>query len=63
MTTGRKPNLAGIQRFGAAAYVKLKNAGKLDKQASKGHFVGYDSKSKDTEFTGLKNVLYPSNAM
>ena len=31
MTTGRKPNLAGIQRFGAAVYVKLENAGKLDK--------------------------------
>ena len=31
MTTGRKPNLSGIQHFGAAAYVKLENAGKLDK--------------------------------
>ena len=29
--TGRKPNLTGIQHFGAVAYVKLKNAGKLDK--------------------------------
>ena len=46
MTTGRKPNLAGIQRFGATAYVKLKNARKLDKCASKGHFVGYDSELK-----------------
>ena len=46
MTTGRKPNLTGIQHFGAAAYVKLENAGKLDKQASKGRFVGYDSESK-----------------
>ena len=31
MTTGRKPNLTGIQRFGAVAYVKLENAGKLEK--------------------------------
>ena len=31
MTTRRKPNLAGIQHFGPAAYVKLKNARKLDK--------------------------------
>ena len=46
MMTGRKPNLTGIQRFGAVAYVKLENAGKLNKQASKGHFVGYDNKSK-----------------
>ena len=46
MMTGRKPNLAGIQHFRAVAYIKLKNAGKLDKQASKGHFVRYDNKSK-----------------
>ena len=46
MMTGRKPNLTGIQCFGAAAYIKLKNAGKLDKRASKGHFVGYDNESK-----------------
>ena len=44
MVTGRQPNITGIQHFRAAAYVKLKNAGKLDKQASKGHFVGYNSK-------------------
>ena len=31
MMTGRKPNLTGIQRFGAMAHVKLKNAGKLNK--------------------------------
>jgi hypothetical protein len=42
----KKPNLRGIQEFGAAAYVKDLNAGKLDAQAKKGHFVGYDSKSK-----------------
>ena len=41
--TGRKPNLTGIQCFGATAYVKLKNAGK---RASKGRFVGYDNESK-----------------
>ena len=44
--TGRKPNLTGIQHFGAAAYVKLKNAGKLEKRASKARFVGYDNESK-----------------
>ena len=31
MVTGRQPNLTGIQRFGATAYVKLENAGKLNK--------------------------------
>ena len=46
MMTGRKPNLTGIQRFGAAAYVKLENAGKLKKRASKARFVGYDNESK-----------------
>ena len=44
--TRTKPNLAGIQCFGAAAYIKLEKAKKLDKHASKGHFIGYDSKSK-----------------
>ena len=46
MVTGRKPNLTGIQHFRAAAYIKLENAGKLNKRASKGHFVGYDTESK-----------------
>ena len=46
MMSRTKLNLTGIQRFGAAAYVKIKNAGKLDKHALKCHFVGYDSKSK-----------------
>ena len=42
----QKPNLAGIQEFGAAAYVKDLKAGKLDARAQVGQFVGYDSKSK-----------------
>jgi Reverse transcriptase (RNA-dependent DNA polymerase) len=46
MKNKRKPNLAGIQEFGVAAYVKDLKAGKLDTQAKKGRFVGYDSKSK-----------------
>ena len=46
MVTGRKPNLTGIQCFRAAVYVKLENAGKLGKQASKGCFVGYDNELK-----------------
>ena len=41
-----KPNLAAIQEFGAAAYVKDLSAGKLDARAQKGRFVGYDSESK-----------------
>ena len=43
---GKKPNLAGIQEFGAAAYVKDLAAGKLDSRAQIGRFVGYDSESK-----------------
>jgi hypothetical protein len=46
MAKGKKPHLAGIQEFGAATYVKDLNAGKLDPQAQKGRFVGYDSQSK-----------------
>ena len=38
-----KPNLSGIQEFGAAAYVKDLKAGKLDARAKLGHFIGYDS--------------------
>src|SRR6202789_2346583 len=46
MVHSKKPNLTGIQEFGAAAYVKDLSAGKLDARAQKGRFVGYDSKSK-----------------
>ena len=35
----RKPNLTGIHKFGAAAYVKDLNAGKLDLQAQVSCFV------------------------
>ena len=42
----KTPNLAGIQEFGAAAYVKDLKAGKLDARAKVGRFVGYDSESK-----------------
>ena len=47
MLNKKVPNLAGIQEFGAAAYVKDLKAGKLDAHAKVGHFVGYDSESKD----------------
>lgn len=46
MHHGKKPNMAGIQEFGAAAYVKDLDAGKLDARAQVGRFVGYDFKSK-----------------
>lgn len=46
MKNKKKPNLAGIQEFGAAAYVKDLKAGKLDARAKLGRFVGYDSESK-----------------
>jgi hypothetical protein len=46
MAKGRNPHLAGIQEFGTAAYIKDLNARKLDPQAQKGHFVGYNSKRK-----------------
>jgi hypothetical protein len=46
MGHSKKLHLARIQEFGAAAYVKDLTAGKLDAQAKRGHFVGYDSESK-----------------
>jgi hypothetical protein len=46
MKTNKKPHLAGIQEFGAAAYVKDLKAGKLDARAQVRRFVGYDSESK-----------------
>src|ERR1700749_161005 len=46
MRHGKKPNMAGIQEFGAAAYVKDLGAGKLDARAQVGHYVGYDFESK-----------------
>jgi hypothetical protein len=46
MSNGKKPHLANIQEFGAAAYIKDLTAGKLDARAQKGRLVGYDSESK-----------------
>ena len=46
MQHGRKPNLAGIQEFSTAAYVKDLSTGKLDPRASARRFVGYDLESK-----------------
>jgi hypothetical protein len=46
MGSNKKPHLARIQEFGAAAYIKDLTAGKLDARARKGHFVRCDSESK-----------------
>ena len=46
MKNKKKPHLAGIQEFGAAAYMKDLKAEKLDSCAKVGRFVGYDSESK-----------------
>ena len=46
MGNKKKPNPGGIQEFGAVAYIKDLTAGKLNARARKGHFIGYDSKSK-----------------
>ena len=42
----KKPNLAGIQEFGATAYIKDLKAGMLDARAKVGQFVEYDSELK-----------------
>ena len=46
MLNKKVPNLAGIQEFGATAYMKDLKAGKLDARAKVGCFVGYDLESK-----------------
>src|SRR5882762_2345298 len=61
----RKPNLAGIQEFGAAAYVKDLKAGKLDARARLGRFVGYDSESKGFRifWPGKRSVTVERNVV
>lgn len=46
MKYNKKPHLAGIQKFGAVAYIKDLKARQLDARAQLGRFVGYDSKYK-----------------
>lgn len=43
---GSKPNLGGIQAFGATVWVKDLEANKLESHAKVGRFVGYDEESK-----------------
>jgi hypothetical protein len=40
-----KPNLSGLVPFGTRAWVKIVDAGKLERRARLGYFVGYDTKS------------------
>jgi hypothetical protein len=46
MATGDKPDLSNLQPFGADVWVKRLNVGKLEPQAMKARFVGYDDESK-----------------
>jgi hypothetical protein len=39
---GKKPNLSQLVPFGTRAWVKLVDAGKLDRRAKPGYFVGFD---------------------
>ena len=61
----KKPYLAGIQEFGATAYVKDLKAGKLDAHAKVGWFVGYDSKSKGFRiyWPGKRSVMVEHNVV
>ena len=69
MLNKKVPNLAGIQEFGAAAYVKDLKAGKLDTRAKVGCLVGYDSESKGyriywpgkRSITVKRNVIFNKN--
>jgi hypothetical protein len=46
MGTGNRPDLSLLQEFGATAWVKRLNTGKLDSRAEEGRFVGFDEESK-----------------
>ena len=69
MLNKKVPNLAGIQEFGATAYMKDLKAGKLDAHAKVGCFVGYDSESKGyriywpgkRSITVKRNVIFDKN--
>ena len=54
MRNNKKPNLASIQKFGAAAYVKDLKAGKLDTRVKVGCFIGYYSESKGYQIYWLE---------
>jgi hypothetical protein len=43
---GKKPDLSQLIEWGATVWVKQLDAGKLDPQADKARFVGYDDESK-----------------
>src|ERR1700722_825388 len=42
----KKPDLRGLVPFGTPVWVKIMDAGKLDRRAHEGRFVGYDMTSK-----------------
>ena len=65
MRNNRKPNLAGIQEFGTAAYVKDLKARKLDARAKIGHFVSYDSESKGYQiyWPGKRSITVERNVV
>ena len=50
----KKPHLAGIQEFGAAAYIKDLKAGKLDSHAKVSQFIGYDLELKGYQIYWLQ---------
>ena len=41
-----KPNSKKVLKFSTVVWVRIKDAGKLESQAAKEHFVGYDEESK-----------------
>lgn len=56
MLTGRRPNLARMQKFGSVCYAYRQNRQKLDSKGNRGIFVGYDKNSP------AYLVYYPSSA-
>ena len=65
MLNKKVPNLARIQEFGAATYMKDLKAGKLDARAKVGRFIGYDSESKGYRiyWPGKRSVTVEQNVI
>lgn len=44
--TRHKLNLKKVLEFSTVVWIRIKDSGKLEPQATEGHFVGYDEESK-----------------
>ena len=60
-TTGKKPDLRGLHKWGCCVWVRNEASEKLGRHIEEGIWVSFDSKSKVTRSIGQRNVLFQSN--